>query len=186
MAYRSVALAGVEFERHIVQRRYSSFLALEAQLRPHFLGLPPLPPKSNFRKRLRPSSFMADRERKLGVFLAAVLSADASASTQELRRFLAVGMLSSVFARPSGRDSYNEEQPSSASASSLGHSTILSIISEAEEGDMIESFNVDGKAGSLADREDGREAGSHGFEKSAVLGFTPPMQIHEHEHWESQ
>lgn len=169
-----VRIAGAEYQKHIVQRRYSSFRALEAELKPRFEKLPPLPPKSNVYKLIRPTSFMADRERRLSVFLAALLAEDPGAEGGALKRFLGVGM----FDRVRSRKEINDEErlvrsPSSTWATSCGPSTNLSMISEAENEDGS-GFDVPEITFVLATRgdtewDDGVDVGG---------GLTQLVQVH--------
>lgn len=166
-----VRTPGEEISRHIVQRRYSSFLVLEDQLRRHFPHLPPTPPKSSFRKRLRPNSFMAERERLLGEFLVAALKEDPGANTPELRRFLAVGFRAQISSRSASGVSRTSSASSGApdsyqnsSASNSFRSTNLSMISEELEEDDV----LDDEADDVLDNESDGDV--HDLERPAEDG----------------
>merc|ERR1719215_2245732 len=67
--------------------RYRNFRALDKELRPQFPDLPPLPPKSTFRKRLV-ASFLRSREQGLADLLVAAVHRDPDLSSTALREFL--------------------------------------------------------------------------------------------------
>jgi hypothetical protein len=80
-----------------VQRRYSRFAELRANLVQLYPDLPEMPPKSVFRKTLS-RTFMQDRQAQLGKLIAAVVDADKSVTTRALLDFL--GLHSTVVTRP--------------------------------------------------------------------------------------
>lgn len=89
-----VMVSGAGGFSHTVFRRYSEFDVLKSAM--HLMSgcdLPPLPPKSFFRKRLC-SSFLEQRRQGLTTFLAAALASDPRCQrTPALRRFLGLGEL---------------------------------------------------------------------------------------------
>lgn len=86
---------------------------------------------------------MADRERRLSAFLDALLVEDPGAEGGALKRFLGVGM----FDRVRSQKEINDEErlvrsPTSTWATSCGPSANLSMISEAENEDYEDGFDV--------------------------------------------
>lgn len=80
-----------------VQRRYSRFAELRANLVQLYPDLPEMPPKSVFRKTLS-KTFMQDRQAQLGKLIAAVVDADKFVTTPALLDFL--GLHSTLVTRP--------------------------------------------------------------------------------------
>uniref|UniRef100_A0A7S2D390 PX domain-containing protein n=1 Tax=Alexandrium andersonii TaxID=327968 RepID=A0A7S2D390_9DINO len=70
-----------------LHRRYSEFVTLDQQVRHKFAGLPQLPRKSVFTKRLDPG-FLRRRERGLEAYLMALVSADPVLEEPAVRTFL--------------------------------------------------------------------------------------------------
>lgn len=82
-----ISVAGSSLEVHYLKKRYSDIARLHARLRPRFPGLPPMPPKSVFRRRVLPS-FMVDRQRLLEELLTAMIALDPELEDPDLNPFL--------------------------------------------------------------------------------------------------
>lgn len=81
-----VALDGGKL-KHVVQRRFRHFQALDSNVRPLMPGLPPLPSRGILRRRMN-SDFLSERKQKLSLYLDALMQADLAASSLSLCQFL--------------------------------------------------------------------------------------------------
>lgn len=87
---------------HVVRRRYSSFARLSAAVAVQLSKpLPPMPPKSFFRKRLS-LGFMQERSQCLVLIAMAAVAADPQADTDVVRQFL--GLVSQEGGKHAGPD----------------------------------------------------------------------------------
>lgn len=86
-----VSVAGSSDTEHTIMQQYSDFLRLHERLTARWQNadLPPMPPKSTFRRKFVPA-FMVERQAMLGEFLSAAVAYDPTMENVDLRLFLGV------------------------------------------------------------------------------------------------
>lgn len=110
-----IRLSSARGHLHVVKRRYTHFADLHAVMRAEFPVLPPVPPKSFFRKHFCPG-FMARRLQALRELIVAVVAADPYARSPGLCHFLGIAIVSPNGKGRPGRDRGAVRQAGSCSA----------------------------------------------------------------------